>query len=184
MTTELEILRAVANTFSISHETREFYDELPELLLSDDAWSKRFGRFSKLKRNAFIGNELTQVRDSLRCFILREEGADVRLTELLVEKGLHIGVMFHGSSVTAEAMVSNEGDVAGYLLCVAANLIIKGEIVKLKICPDCRCAFIDKTRNSSKRWCGMTKGGPHGRACGTIAKVKAFRSRKAAAKQA
>ncbi|AQY65722.1 hypothetical protein PverR02_11930 [Pseudomonas veronii] len=98
------------------------------------------------------------MRDSLRCFILREARADVRLTELLVEKRLHIGVVFHGSSVTVNVMMSNECDVASYLLCVVANLIIKGEIVKLKICPDCRCPFIDNTRNSSKCWCGMTKG--------------------------
>ncbi|WP_439858333.1 CGNR zinc finger domain-containing protein [Pseudomonas syringae] len=182
MKIELETLRAVANTFSISHETREFYDELPELLLSEKSWFDRFGQFPNLKRNASRGNELARVRDSLRRFILREEGADARLSELFVEKGLHIGVVTDDSSVTATVIASADGDASSYLLIVAANLIIRGEIVKLKICPDCRCVFIDNTRNSSKRWCGMTKGGVNGRACGTIAKVKAFRSRKAAAK--
>ncbi|WP_429448818.1 CGNR zinc finger domain-containing protein [Paraburkholderia sp. 40] len=37
----------------------------------------------------------------------------------------------------------------------------------------------DHTRNGSKRWCSMTKGGPDGRACGTIAKVAAYRAREA-----
>jgi predicted RNA-binding Zn ribbon-like protein len=184
MTTELEILRAIANTFSISHETREFYDELPELLLSNGAWAERFGPISSMKRDSDAGIQLVQVRDLLRRFILREEGADARLSEVFAEKGLQIGVVMDAASVTARAVIPDDSDLPTYILCVAANLTIRGEIVKLKICPDCRCAFIDNTRNSSKRWCGMTKGGPNGRACGTIAKVKAFRSRQAAAKRA
>ncbi|MGI4859348.1 MAG: CGNR zinc finger domain-containing protein [Janthinobacterium lividum] len=51
---------------------------------------------------------------------------------------------------------------------------------RLKTCADCRWAFYDHTRNRSKRWCGMTKGGPDGRACGTIAKVGAYRARQLA----
>jgi predicted RNA-binding Zn ribbon-like protein len=35
--------------------------------------------------------------------------------------------------------------------------------------------FYDHTRNASKRWCLMNAGGPNGRACGTIAKVRRYR---------
>jgi predicted RNA-binding Zn ribbon-like protein len=48
---------------------------------------------------------------------------------------------------------------------------------RLKACPDCRWVFYDNTRNASKRWCLMTAGGPNGRSCGSIAKVRAYRER-------
>jgi predicted RNA-binding Zn ribbon-like protein len=44
--------------------------------------------------------------------------------------------------------------------------------------------FYDNTRNGGKRWCLMNAGGPDGRACGTIAKVRRYRDRQAAAGQA
>ena len=37
--------------------------------------------------------------------------------------------------------------------------------------------FDHHTRNGGKRWCLMYAGGPQGRACGTIAKVRRYRER-------
>jgi len=68
----------------------------------------------------------------------------------------------------------------GYIVAMVANAIASSDWFRLKTCPDCQWAFYDHTRNGSKRWCGMTKGGPGGRACGTIAKVAAYRAREAA----
>jgi CGNR zinc finger len=59
--------------------------------------------------------------------------------------------------------------------------IAAGTWTRLKACPDCRWVFYDNTRNGSKRWCLMTAGGPNGRGCGTIAKVRSYRDRQAAA---
>ena len=39
--------------------------------------------------------------------------------------------------------------------------------------------FWDRTRNASKIWCGMYAG-QDGRACGSIAKVRRYRARRAA----
>jgi predicted RNA-binding Zn ribbon-like protein len=63
------------------------------------------------------------------------------------------------------------------MVTAVAQAVASGEWLRLKTCPDCQWAFYDHTRNGSKRWCGMTKGGPDGRACGTIAKVSAYRER-------
>ena len=48
----------------------------------------------------------------------------------------------------------------------------RGEWPRLKVCgsPDCRWAFVDGTRNRSRRWCDMA-------GCGNRAKNRAWRSR-------
>lgn len=47
-----------------------------------------------------------------------------------------------------------------------------GTIDRLKVCPgdDCGYAFIDSSKNRSRRWCAM-------RACGNRSKIRAYRSR-------
>lgn len=184
MTQELEILRAFLNTLSISNDTRELRDDLPGLLSSRDAWNRRFDNFPCFSYLVDSPEHLFEVRDVLRQFIERIDGASDRLSDLFAKVGLSLRVEASSSAVAAKAYIPSPIGVPGNLLCVAADLIISGEMVKLKTCPDCRCVFVDNTRNSSKRWCGMTKGGPEGRACGTIAKVRAFRTRKAASKLA
>jgi hypothetical protein len=59
--------------------------------------------------------------------------------------------------------------------------IADGTWPRLKACPDCRWVFYDHTRNGSKRWCLMSAGGSAGRSCGSIAKVRAHRQRRASA---
>jgi predicted RNA-binding Zn ribbon-like protein len=70
---------------------------------------------------------------------------------------------------------------AGDFLAAVLSAIGAGTWKRLKACPDCRWVFYDNTRNGSKRWCLMYAGGPEGRACGTIAKVRRYRDRRAAA---
>lgn len=68
-------------------------------------------------------------------------------------------------------------DIVGAVL----TAITDGTWPRLKACPDCRWVFYDHTRNGSKRWCLMSAGGPTGRSCGSIAKVRAHRQRTASA---
>jgi predicted RNA-binding Zn ribbon-like protein len=51
-------------------------------------------------------------------------------------------------------------------------LRVRGEWPRLKVCgsPDCRWAFVDGTRNRSRRWCDMA-------GCGNRAKNRAWRHR-------
>jgi CGNR zinc finger len=75
---------------------------------------------------------------------------------------------------------TGRGDGAA-LVGAVLTAIADGTWPRLKACPDCRWVFYDHTRNGSKRWCLMTAGGPAGRSCGSIAKVRAHRERRASA---
>ncbi|MBF3926184.1 CGNR zinc finger domain-containing protein [Burkholderia pseudomallei] len=85
-----------------------------------------------------------------------------------------------GDECTAHtATRSSRRKVTGTAASNHVSEIASGEWSRLKPCPDCQWAFYHRTRNGSKRWCGMTKGGPGGRACGTIAKAAAYHTREA-----
>lgn len=67
--------------------------------------------------------------------------------------------------------------VCGDVVVACLDAMSSGEWTRLKACPDCQWVFYDHSRNASKRWCLMTAGGPDGRSCGSIAKVRAYRAR-------
>jgi predicted RNA-binding Zn ribbon-like protein len=71
------------------------------------------------------------------------------------------------------------GGPAGEFLAAVIGAVAAGTWGRLKACLDCRWVFYDHTRNGSKRWCLMYAGGPAGRACGTITKVRRYRSKQA-----
>jgi predicted RNA-binding Zn ribbon-like protein len=60
------------------------------------------------------------------------------------------------------------------------HAIRAGTWPRLKACPGCEWVFYDHSKNVSKRWCVMSASQTNGRSCGTLAKVQAYRSRKAA----
>ena len=70
-----------------------------------------------------------------------------------------------------------EAGFAGCLAAVVARALEGGAWERLKVCPDYRWVFYDRTRSKTKVWCGMFAG-DGGRACGTIAKVKRYRQRR------
>jgi predicted RNA-binding Zn ribbon-like protein len=72
---------------------------------------------------------------------------------------------------------THPGGLGADLVSAALEAIAAGRWRRLKACPDCRWVFYDHSRNASKRWCLMTAGGPDGRSCGSIAKVRAHRRR-------
>lgn len=55
-----------------------------------------------------------------------------------------------------------------------ANARATGTIVRLKLCANCGWAFVDLSRNRSRRWCEMTS-------CGNQSKVRTYRTRRRAA---
>jgi predicted RNA-binding Zn ribbon-like protein len=73
----------------------------------------------------------------------------------------------HAVPITAAARLV-VAVVAGDYLGVRA----RGEWPRIKVCgsPDCRWAFVDATRNRSRRWCDMA-------GCGNRAKNRAWRLR-------
>jgi len=79
--------------------------------------------------------------------------------------------------IANDSVVFRGNGPAGRLLAIVVAALADGTWSRLRACPDCRWVFYDHTRNGSKRWCLMTAGGPNGRSCGSIAKVRAHRDR-------
>ena len=115
--------------------------------------------------------EIRELRDDLRRVI---EGADPQLINPWIVRWAMRPVV--GSSGLSWA---GSGPGSAWIAAVL-SAISEGTWARLKSCPDCRWVFYDHTRNGSKRWCLMTAGGPSGRSCGSIAKVRAYRARASA----
>jgi predicted RNA-binding Zn ribbon-like protein len=61
------------------------------------------------------------------------------------------------------------------LACVLLS-IVDETWTRMRICPECGLAFFDASRARTKKWCGMYAGAD-GRACGSVAKMRRFRSK-------
>jgi predicted RNA-binding Zn ribbon-like protein len=150
------------NSWLIPNDTRRPEDRFDELA-SSRRWTKRDAEL------------IRELRDDLRQVV--EDGGTAaddlsgwigRLGIQPVIAGGQIAYR-HGGSPAADTFAT------------VMAAISAGTWARLKACPDCRWVFYDNTRNGSKRWCLMTAGGAEGRACGTIAKVRRYRDRQAAA---
>jgi predicted RNA-binding Zn ribbon-like protein len=60
--------------------------------------------------------------------------------------------------------------------------IADGTWTRMRICPECGLAFFDASRARTKKWCGMYAGAD-GRACGSVAKMRRFRSKSGSRKR-
>jgi CGNR zinc finger protein len=127
---------------------------------------------TRMPTDTFTGSaDLRTLRDDLREAV--ESGAYDGLNRWITK--LHIRPVLGGEGLAWRG----RGEPARVLTAVL-NAMTDGTWDRLKACPDCRWVFYDNTRNASKRWCLMTAGSPRGRSCGSIAKVRAYRSRAAA----
>lgn len=150
----LERVRELLNSWLIPNDTREPIDRFDE-----------HARYvAPVDREA-----LRRLRDDLRAVVERAPGSDERINAWIRELGL--GVRVRGG----ELAFQHEGDPAAETLSSVLEAINAGRWKRLKACPDCRWVFYDHTRNGTKRWCLMNAGGPGGRSCGTIAKVRRHR---------
>lgn len=146
------------------------------VVLAPEMWRTEFPH-RPLSRVDGLGR-LQRLRADLRSACQGEASSDEPLNKWFNSAALTVKTRWI-SGATTLIVESSEASFVGYIVAVVANAIASGEWARLKTCPDCQWAFYDHTRNGSKRWCGMTKGGPNGRACGTIAKVTAYRAREA-----
>jgi predicted RNA-binding Zn ribbon-like protein len=157
---DLEPIRSLLNSWLIPNDTRQPTDNFDELA-REQGWRPR---------EAAVVREL---RDDVRRVV---EAGDARALNGWVER-TDIRPMVEDGSVSYQHAAGPAGDILAAVL----SAISAGTWTRLKACPDCRWVFYDNTRNGSKRWCLMYGGGPDGRACGTIAKVRRYRDRQAAA---
>ena len=154
----LESVRALLNTWLIPNDTRR-----PEDRFDEYADQVRLPREHR--------QDLLALRDDLRRAV--ERTADTApIVNDWIER-LQVRPRVVGDTIA----FSHEGDVVAGLVAAALEAIAAGRWHRLKACPDCRWVFYDHSRNASKRWCLMSAGGPGGRSCGSIAKVRAHRER-------
>ncbi|HEY2059855.1 MAG TPA: CGNR zinc finger domain-containing protein [Amycolatopsis sp.] len=102
------------------------------------------------------------VRDALRAAI-----GGPRLPPRPLDVPLHLALTTDGPALLTP-------DVITAVLAAATRLAIRGDWVRLKICPadDCLWAFYDESRNRSRTWCSM-------RVCGNREKARSWRARTA-----
>jgi predicted RNA-binding Zn ribbon-like protein len=157
----LEQVRELLNSWLIPNDTREPTDRFDDLA----------GRRGWARREAAVAREL---RDDLRTAV---DGGD-RGMEFLNGwiSRLDVRPAVAGGELSYLHAVGPAGDMLAAVLAAVGD----GTWARLKTCPDCRWAFYDRTRNGSKRWCLMYAGGPDGRACGSIAKMRRYRGKTSA----
>ncbi|MFE0027325.1 CGNR zinc finger domain-containing protein [Amycolatopsis sp. NPDC059021] len=101
-------------------------------------------------------------RDKLRAAI-----GDPRLPGGALDVATQISLTEDGPALVA-------ADAVGAVLAASARLAVRGDWIRLKICPadDCLWAFYDESRNRSRQWCSM-------RVCGNREKARSWRARAA-----
>ena len=157
----LEPVRAMLNSWLIPNDSRRSTD--------------LFGEFAR--GQGWTAREATRARELRACLRRMVETERVEadaLNRWITQCGLRPAVD------QDEVVYRHDGGPASAMLAAVVSAIGDGSWKRLKACPDCRWVFYDNTRNGSKRWCLMYAGGPEGRACGTIAKVRRYRDRQAA----
>lgn len=156
----LETVRTLLNTWLIPNDSRQPADEFG-VLAAASGW--------KPSQAAAV----RRLRDDLRTAV--ESGHADALNEWIADSGVR--PVLEGGQLKFQ----HDGGPPGEILIAVLEAVAAGTWPRLKACPGCRWVFYDTTRNGSKRWCLMYAGGPDGRACGTIAKVRRYRDRQAAA---
>jgi predicted RNA-binding Zn ribbon-like protein len=173
---ELEDVRRFLNSWSIPNQTRVATDELPRLSSDPQAWACELSPCPLRPGDPL--ETLLELRQALRKTCANHENDGEALNTWFSKVPLSACIESIGGR-TRVRLKPAHSTYTGHILAIVANAIASGEWLRLKTCGDCQWAFYDHTRNGNKRWCGMSKGGPEGRACGTIAKVAAFRKRAA-----
>src|SRR5215469_9771375 len=156
----LERVRTLLNSWLIPNDTRAPTDRFSELA------HKQRWRPTESAR-------VRELRDDLRRAL---ETGDVFLVNTWIDR-----VALRPAVENGEIVYWHRRGPAGQMVAAVVTAIGDGTWKRMKVCPDCHWVFYDNTRNGSKRWCLMYAGGPDGRACGTIAKVRRYRDRHSAA---
>jgi predicted RNA-binding Zn ribbon-like protein len=129
-------------------------------LLEDPRRWREWAAGHALKANPAV--EARAARDALRAAI-----GDPRLPGAGLDVGIRISLTDDGPALVAD-------DVIGAVFAACARLVVRGDWIRLKICPadTCLWAFYDESRNRSRTWCSM-------RVCGNREKARGWRARAA-----
>jgi|SRR5690606_3527104 len=166
----LEQVRTFLNTWRLPHDTRTPVDDLPDLARRARAWRTRLPDVPR-PRSVELA-ELRSLRTALREVL--GQRTPVGLRPLLDRYPVTVTV---GEDRPVEYRPTGDGAVPALLVLVTTS-VADGTWARLKACPDCRNVFYDHSRNRTRTWCAMYAETPDGRACGSIAKVRAYRDRR------
>ena len=177
----LELVRIFLNTWRIPNDTREPVDELVSLSDMQRFYSTWFADSDGDSEVFIVPELLWQLRADLRNIL----GTDdvLVLDEWLARQPIEVRLLQEGEGMPT--LRYRPAGVQGCQLCAEVMALVVEAIahntwVRLKECPDCRWVFYDHTKNRNKVWCLMVAGGPQGRSCGSISKVRRFRERQKA----
>jgi predicted RNA-binding Zn ribbon-like protein len=173
----LELVRTLLNTGLPSRED-DGRDRLLGLRADPARWAAAFpGVPVPTRRQAA---ELVELRDGLLRLLAAPPAPEdaAWLGGWFERTGLGVTVGVANDAVTVGYAAPPRSGLAGLVVAAVAEAVAGGTWSRLRRCPDCRLVFWDRTRNASKVWCGMYAGAD-GRACGSIAKVRRYRARRA-----
>lgn len=164
----LEIIRTFLNTWEIPNDTRQPTDHLKN---KNDLEAFIKENFPNVDVSGNV-DKLYQFRYDIRKSV---ENHDISyLSEWLLKNPIQVALIDQN---TIQYYPMKKHDCLYEMLTIIVQSIALNQWQRLKACPDCQWVFYDHSKNGSKRWCGMYAGGPKGRACGTIAKVKRYREK-------
>jgi predicted RNA-binding Zn ribbon-like protein len=169
----ISLLESFVNTTNLE-------DHIEELATPADL--RRWLREAKLltARDALSTIDLERaiaVREALRALIAVNSGepldphAHAILQEAAERSGLTVRFRPDGSTAVEPVAAGVDGAIGG-ILAAAHSAMERDEWRHLKVCGRdcCRWAFVDTSKNQSKRWCSME-------VCGNRQKSEAFRRR-------
>jgi predicted RNA-binding Zn ribbon-like protein len=172
----LELVRAFLNTAMTAYNPG---GDLRELRAPPERWAATFPGVPRPAAGRLA--ELVELRDGLlRLLAATPAPADAAwLSGWCQRTGLRARVEVEDGELAVRLAAPARSGLAGAVVEAVAAAVADGTWSRLRRCPDCRLVFWDRTRNASKIWCGMYAGAD-GRACGSIAKVRRYRARRAA----
>jgi predicted RNA-binding Zn ribbon-like protein len=172
----LELVRAFLNT-GLPADGR---DRLADLAAGGTRWAAVFPGVARPGPGRLA--QLVELRDGLRRLLgAAPAPADAAwLSGWFDATGLRLRATADGGELAVHLSCPPRSGLAGAVVEAVAEALASGSWSRLRQCPGCELVFWDRTRNASKVWCGMYAGAD-GRACGSIAKVRRYRARRAAA---
>jgi hypothetical protein len=172
----LELVRAFANTGLPPAAGGQ--DRLLELRAHPARWAATFPGLPRPTRGQAA--ELLELRNGLLRLLAgpptQEDAA--WLSGWFERTGIGVRVTVEDGALAVGHASPPRSGLAGAVVEAVAAALASGAWSRLRRCPDCKLVFWDRTRNASKVWCGMYAGAD-GRACGSIAKVRRYRARRA-----
>jgi predicted RNA-binding Zn ribbon-like protein len=175
---ELEQVRTFLNSWWIPNDTRQPVDDLPELVADPVHWARALPAIPPPPRSALAS--LRALRDQLRGAL--GVSRPTTLSAVVGSHRWHVELTAEDTEPAIRLQPQRQ-TTAGALVAIVVGAVAAGQWHRLRACPDCGWVFYDTSRNARRTWCSMTAA-RGARGCGSIAKTRAYRARRAAGRRA